>query len=56
MEYIYSRYIERLEGPLLGWLWAIEAHKKLGIPLPINLLVSIVIERMIGYPYWLVVF
>jgi Cys-Gly metallodipeptidase DUG1 len=26
------------KGPIIGWLWAVEAHQDLGIELPINLI------------------
>lgn len=35
---LYGRGATDDKGPLLGWLWAIEAYKQLGIPLPVNLL------------------
>ncbi|EME29390.1 cytosolic nonspecific dipeptidase [Galdieria sulphuraria] len=35
---LYGRGATDDKGPLLDWLWAIEAHRQLGIPLPVNLL------------------
>eukprot|EP00871_Galdieria_phlegrea_P005420 jgi/Galph1/587/GphlegSOOS_G5411.1 len=35
---LYGRGSTDDKGPLLSWLWALEAHQQLGIPLPVNLL------------------
>jgi acetylornithine deacetylase/succinyl-diaminopimelate desuccinylase-like protein len=34
---LYGRGSTDDKGPALSWLWVIEAHQELGIPLPINI-------------------
>lgn len=37
------------KGPILGWIWVLDAHKKLGLELPVNLV--LLFEGMEGAFY-----